>query len=68
MARSQKRCAVYRRKSSEEGLLQDFNSLDAQDESCSAYILSQTGEGWSKVIRSILTAAYQGAIWIGRSL
>lgn len=42
-----KRCAVYTRKSTEEGLDQDFNSLDAQAESCSAYILSQAGEGWT---------------------
>jgi DNA invertase Pin-like site-specific DNA recombinase len=41
-----KRCAVYTRKSSEEGLEQEFNSLDAQAEACAAYILSQAGEGW----------------------
>ncbi|MBM6577761.1 recombinase family protein [Microvirga sp. SRT01] len=40
------RCAIYTRKSSEEGLEQDFNSLDAQREACSAYILSQASEGW----------------------
>ena len=40
------RCAIYTRKSSEEGLEQDFNSLDAQRESCAAYILSQKHEGW----------------------
>ncbi len=40
------RCAIYTRKSSEEGLEQDFNSLDAQRESCEAYIQSQRGEGW----------------------
>ena len=40
------RCAVYTRKSSEEGLEQAFNSLDAQRESCEAYILSQRAEGW----------------------
>jgi site-specific DNA recombinase len=43
------RCAVYTRKSSEEGLEQDFNSLDAQHESCSAYILSQASEGWTQI-------------------
>ncbi len=42
----QTRCAVYTRKSSEEGLEQDFNSLDAQREACEAYILSQRHEGW----------------------
>jgi len=46
MVSPRKRCAVYTRKSSEEGLEQEFNSLDAQAESCAAYILSQAGEGW----------------------
>ena len=40
------RCAIYTRKSSEEGLEQDFNSLHAQRESCEAYIKSQRHEGW----------------------
>ena len=40
------RCAIYTRKSSEEGLDQSFNSLDAQREACAAYIASQKGEGW----------------------
>src|SRR5882757_6638009 len=40
------RCAIYTRKSSEEGLEQDFNSLHAQRESCEAYINSQKHEGW----------------------
>ena len=40
------RCAIYTRKSSEEGLEQDFNSLHAQREACEAYIRSQQGEGW----------------------
>jgi DNA invertase Pin-like site-specific DNA recombinase len=40
------RCAVYTRKSSEEGLDQAFNSLDAQREACEAYIASQKSEGW----------------------
>src|SRR3979490_3292793 len=40
------RCAIYTRKSSEEGLEQDFNSLHAQRETCGAYIRSQQGEGW----------------------
>ena len=44
-----KRCAIYTRKSSEEGLEQDFNSLDAQHEACAAYIKSQTSEGWKLV-------------------
>jgi DNA invertase Pin-like site-specific DNA recombinase len=41
------RCAIYTRKSSEEGLEQDFNSLDAQREACEAFILSQKHEGWT---------------------
>jgi len=40
------RCAIYTRKSSEDGLEQDFNSLDAQREACEAYIASQKHEGW----------------------
>jgi site-specific DNA recombinase len=43
------RCAIYTRKSSEEGLEQDFNSLHAQREACAAYVLSQASEGWSLV-------------------
>jgi site-specific DNA recombinase len=41
------RCAIYTRKSSEEGLEQDFNSLHAQREACAAYVASQASEGWS---------------------
>src|SRR3954466_6743376 len=40
------RCAIYTRKSSEEGLEQDFNSLEAQREACEAYIKSQAHESW----------------------
>lgn len=40
------RCAIYTRKSSDEGLDQQFNSLDAQRESAEAYIASQAGQGW----------------------
>ena len=43
------RCAVYTRKSTEEGLEQEFNSLDAQREAAEAYIASQKGEGWQCV-------------------
>jgi site-specific DNA recombinase len=43
---SRKRCAIYTRKSSEEGLGQEFNSLAAQREACEAYIRSQRHEGW----------------------
>ena len=41
------RCAIYTRKSTEDGLEQEFNSLDAQRESGEAYIKSQTHEGWT---------------------
>jgi site-specific DNA recombinase len=43
------RCAVYTRKSSEEGLDMEFNSLDAQREACEAYVSSQKPEGWTLV-------------------
>src|SRR5262245_41306091 len=43
------RCAVYTRKSTEEGLDMEFNSLDAQREACEAYIASQKPEGWLPV-------------------
>ena len=46
---SSRRCAIYTRKSSEEGLEQDFNSLHAQREACEAFIKSQAGEGWRLV-------------------
>jgi DNA invertase Pin-like site-specific DNA recombinase len=44
---SRPRCALYTRKSTEDGLDQPFNSLDAQREACEAYVLSQAGEGWT---------------------
>lgn len=43
------RCAIYTRKSTEEGLEQAFNSLDAQREACAAYVMSQQHEGWTLV-------------------
>jgi site-specific DNA recombinase len=43
------RCAIYTRKSSEEGLEQDFNSLNAQREACESFIRSQQGEGWKLI-------------------
>ncbi|MGA7869638.1 MAG: recombinase family protein [Candidatus Binatus sp.] len=48
-AKVSRRCAIYTRKSSEEGLEQDFNSLQAQREACEAFIKSQAGEGWRLV-------------------
>ena len=44
-----RRCAIYTRKSTEEGLEQAFNSLHAQREACEAYIKSQAHEGWRLV-------------------
>jgi site-specific DNA recombinase len=49
LERSQTRCAIYTRKSSEEGLDQSFNSLHAQREACEAYVLSQKHEGWQVI-------------------
>ena len=55
---SPRRCAIYTRKSSEEGLEQDFNSLHAQRDACESFIKSQAGEGW----RLIKTAYDDGGI------
>lgn len=57
---SAKRCAIYTRKSSEEGLEQDFNSLHAQREACEAYIASQRHEGWSLVPNPYDDGGYSG--------
>ncbi|WP_019013952.1 recombinase family protein [Elioraea tepidiphila] len=46
---TRKRCAVYTRKSTEEGLDREFNTLDAQREACEAYVASQRAEGWTLV-------------------
>jgi site-specific DNA recombinase len=54
------RCAIYTRKSSEEGLDQAFNSLDAQRESCEAYVLSQAGEGWKALPTLYDDGGYSG--------
>lgn len=54
------RCAVYTRKSSEEGLEQAFNSLHAQREACEAYIKSQQHEGWTLVETAYDDGAYSG--------
>jgi site-specific DNA recombinase len=54
------RCAVYTRKSSEEGLEQSFNSLDAQREACHAYILSQRQEGWRAIEAQYDDGGYSG--------
>ncbi len=49
MSVTTRRCAIYTRKSSDEGLEQAFNSLDAQREACLAFIASQKGEGWKAI-------------------
>lgn len=54
------RCAIYTRKSSEEGLEQDFNSLHAQRESCDAYIKSQKHEGWTVLPHLYDDGGYSG--------
>ena len=59
-ARAKVRCAVYTRKSSEEGLEQEFNSLDAQREACEAYITSQKHEGWTVLAALYDDGAYSG--------
>jgi DNA invertase Pin-like site-specific DNA recombinase len=54
------RCAIYTRKSSEEGLEQGFNSLHAQREACAAYVLSQAGEGWEALAAVYDDGGYSG--------
>jgi site-specific DNA recombinase len=58
--KSQARCAIYTRKSSEEGLEQSFNSLDAQREACQAFILSQRQEGWRLIDTHYDDGGYSG--------
>ena len=54
------RCAIYTRKSSEEGLDQSFNSLDAQREACEAFIQSQRQEGWRLISTRYDDGGYSG--------
>jgi site-specific DNA recombinase len=54
------RCAIYTRKSSEEGLEQSFNSLEAQREACEAYIASQRHEGWQTVAKKYDDGGFSG--------
>jgi site-specific DNA recombinase len=62
------RCAIYTRKSTEDGLDQDFNSLDAQREACEAYIASQAGEGWRLIRTGYDDAAYSGGTMVRPAL
>ena len=55
------RCAIYTRKSTEEGLNQEFNSLDAQREAAEAYIVSQKHDGWTLVPTQYSDGGYTGA-------
>ena len=57
---ARKRCAIYTRKSTEEGLDQAFNSLDAQREACAAFILSQRHEGWAALLTRYHDGGYSG--------
>src|SRR6201982_3790564 len=56
-----KRCAIYTRKSSEEGLQQNFNSLHAQRQACEAFVKSQAGEGWRPVKAKDDDGGFSGA-------
>src|SRR5262247_2809484 len=55
------RCAIYTRKSSEEGLEQEFNSLQAQREACEAFITSQRHEGWACLPKTYDDGGFSGA-------
>src|ERR1700758_5096866 len=59
-ARRRFRCAIYTRKSSDEGLEQSFNSLDAQHEACEAFIRSQRHEGWKSIGVAYDDGGYSG--------
>jgi len=60
MTKRQVRCAIYTRKSTEEGLDQEFNTLDAQREACAAYIKSQAHEGWKPLSERYDDGGYSG--------
>jgi site-specific DNA recombinase len=60
LERKSVRCAIYTRKSSEEGLEQSFNSLDAQREACTAYVASQRHEGWRVIAVHYDDGGYSG--------
>ena len=61
MSRPRLHCALYTRKSTEEGLEQAFNSLDAQREACAAYVKSQASEGWRAVPTRYDDGGFSGA-------
>ena len=61
------RCAIYTRKSAEEGLEQEFNSLDAQREACAAYVASQKAEGWVLLPTVYVDAGSREEPWSARA-
>ena len=62
------RCAIYTRKSSDEGLEKAFNSLDAQREACAAFVLSQKHEGWSVLPTLYDDGGYSGGTLVRPAL
>src|SRR6516225_10501714 len=56
-----RRCAVYTRVSTDHGLEQDFNSLDAQRDACEAYVRSQAHEGWTVIRDTFEDGGFSGA-------
>lgn len=60
MPATTRRCAIYTRKSSEEGLDQSFNSLHAQREACETYVLSQASEGWEALAEHYDDGGFSG--------
>src|SRR3974377_153712 len=60
-SRRRVRCAIYTRKSTDEGLQQDFNSLDAQREAAEAFVVSQKQEGWQVIAEHFDHGGYSGA-------
>ena len=68
MKTERKRCAIYTRKSTEEGLDQEFNSLDAQREAGEAYVKSQASEGWTLFADALRRwRLFRRARWSGRA-
>lgn len=61
-----RRCAIYTRKSTDEGLEQAFNSLDAQREACAAFIQSQKHEGWTVSPALYDDGGFSGGTWSGQ--
>jgi hypothetical protein len=60
-----RRCAIYTRTSPEEGLEQNFNSLQVQREACEAFIKSQDSEGWRLIETAYDDGGFSGEAWSG---